>query len=51
MPRVNEIALKAAEQLLEAAGRLSDNPLSQHAKSMLCSASHTLLEGTMKVIE
>lgn len=46
---VVEIALKAAEQILEAAGRLVEHPQSKNAQSMLVRGSHGVLEGTMKV--
>lgn len=49
MPRVSDMTLKTAEKLLEAAGRLSDSPLCKHTKSMLNSATQSLLEWTVKV--
>ena len=49
MPQVSEMVLKIAERLLEAAGRLSEAPLSQHIKSMLSSAGQSILEWTVQV--
>ena len=49
MPVVVEIALKAAEQILEAAGRLIEHPRSKDVQSMLVKGSHGVMEGTMKV--
>ena len=49
MPTVSDTALKTAEKLLEAAGRLSENPVSRHHRAMLCSASQSILEWTVKV--
>ena len=49
MPVVIEIALKAAEQILEAAGRLVEQPRSKDVQYMLVRGSHGVLEGTMKV--
>lgn len=49
MPVVVEIALKAAEQILEAAGRLVQQPHSKVAQQLLVRGSHGVLEGTMKV--
>ena len=46
---VVEIALKAAEQVLEAAGRLAQQPHSKHVQQLLVKGSHGVLEGTMKV--
>ena len=49
MPVVIEMALKAAEQILEAAGRLVEHPHSKDVRLMLVRGSHGVLEGTMKV--
>ena len=49
MPVAIEIALKAAEQILEAAGRLVEQPQSKDVQFMLVRGSHGVLEGTMKV--
>lgn len=49
MPVVIEMALKAAEQILEAAGRLVEHPHSKDVQLMLVRGSHGVLEGTMKV--
>ena len=49
MPVAIEIALKAAEQILEAAGRLVEQPRSKDVQFMLVRSSHGVLEGTMKV--
>ena len=46
---VIEMALKAAEQILEAAGKLAENPNSKDVQLMLVRGSHGVLEGTMKV--
>lgn len=50
MPVVIEIALKSAEQVLEAAGRLVEEPHSKDVQSLLVRGTHGVLEGTMKVI-
>ena len=50
MAVVIEIALKAAEQTLEAAGRLVEHPHSKDVRLMLVRGSHGVLEGTMKVL-
>ena len=49
MPVAIEIALKAAEQILEAAGRLVEQPRSKDVQFMLVRGSRGVLEGTMKV--
>lgn len=49
MPVVIEIALRAAEQVLEAVGRMIEQPQSKDVQTMLVRSSHGVLEGTMKV--
>ncbi len=49
MPQISDMALKTAEKLLEAAGRLSEHPLSKHTKSMLSSTAQGILEWTAQV--
>lgn len=51
MPVVIEMALKAAEQVLEASGRLVEHPHSKDVRLMLVRGSHGVLEGTMKVLK
>ena len=43
------MALKAAEHILEAAGRLVEHPHSKDVQLTLVRSSHGVLEGTMKV--
>ena len=49
MPVAYMQALAAGESLLEAGGRLLEDPCSQEGRLLLLSGSQEVLEGTMKV--
>jgi len=49
MPVAYSQVLAAGQTLLEAAGRLSEDPTSLDARPLLMTAGQRVLEGTMKV--
>ena len=49
MPFAYNLALAAAQSLVECASRFCEDPLSDEAKESLITAAQGVLEGTMKV--
>ena len=49
MPVAYSQVVASGQSLLEAAGRLSDDPTSMEARPLLMTAAQGVLEGTMKV--